>query len=85
MLAALECVDFVTVFEAVTPDEVLRIVQPGICCKGEDYAPSSGRALPEADLIRSFGGQIRFLPLVPGLSTTQRVASLIAAHKNREG
>lgn len=70
MLAALECVDHVLIFDDPTPAAVLAEVRPDIHCKGAEYAPPHGRPVPEADVVRGYGGRIEYLPLVSGLSTT---------------
>ncbi|MEZ4400168.1 MAG: SIS domain-containing protein [Kofleriaceae bacterium] len=76
LLAALECVDAVTVFDAATPVEVLSAVQPDVHVKGADYAPPHGKPIPEAELVRSWGGRVEFVPLVPGRSSTDTLARL---------
>ena len=73
--AALACVDHVTVFDDPTPERVLALVRPGVHCKGADYAPPSGKPIPERAVVESYGGRVVFLPLVPGLSTTGLLAS----------
>jgi phosphoheptose isomerase len=67
VLAALEPVDYVVVFDEDTPEDALRRLRPEIHTKGEDYAQ---RELPERDVVESYGGRVEFLPLVDGLSTT---------------
>jgi len=76
MLAALEVVDHVIVFEEPTPAEVIAAVQPDVHCKGADYAPPNGAPIPEADIVRAYGGRIEFLPLVDGRSTTKTLERL---------
>jgi rfaE bifunctional protein nucleotidyltransferase chain/domain len=71
MLAALACVDYVLVFDEPTPAAVLAELQPDVHCKGSEYAPPHGRPVPEAATVRAYGGRIAYLPLVPGLSTTE--------------
>ena len=71
MVCALECVDYVLIFEEPTPEVALAKLKPDIHCKGAEYAPPHGRPVPEADLVRRYGGRIEFLPLVPGISTTE--------------
>ena len=73
MLAALECVSYVTIFAEPTPEACLHALQPHVHCKGADYAPPHGKPIPEAPLVASYGGRIEFLPLLPGLSTTDLV------------
>jgi D-glycero-beta-D-manno-heptose 1-phosphate adenylyltransferase len=70
MLAGLECVDYVVIFEEATPEESLRKLQPDIHCKGAEYAPPHGKPVPEAPLVLSYGGRIEYLPILAGLSTT---------------
>lgn len=70
MLAALECVDHVLIFDDPTPERVLAAVKPDVHCKGAEYAPPYGRPVPEAATVLGYGGRIEYLPLVPGLSTT---------------
>src|SRR5262245_59132558 len=48
MLAALECVDAVLIFDEPTPTKILSELQPEIHCKGAEYAPPFGRPVPEA-------------------------------------
>lgn len=76
MLAALEVVDHVVVFTEPTPAEVLARVKPDVHTKGADYAPPNGAPMPEADVVRAYGGRIEFLPLVAGRSTTAAVARM---------
>ncbi len=71
MLAALECVDYVIVFDEDTPAESLAMLKPDIHCKGAEYAPPHGRPVPERGVVEGYGGRIEYLPLVPGVSTTE--------------
>ena len=79
LLAALECVDFVTVFDEPTPGVMLATLQPDIHCKGAEYAPPHGRPVPERATVEGYGGRIEYLPLVPGLSSTDVIARVKAA------
>ena len=67
VLAALEAVDLVVVFEQDTPLELLRRVRPKVLVKGGDYRREEvvGREVVEAD-----GGEVVLIDLVPGHSTT---------------
>ncbi|SFQ48688.1 rfaE bifunctional protein, domain I/rfaE bifunctional protein, domain II [Amycolatopsis arida] len=67
VLAALSCVDHVTVFTEDTPVELLRGLRPDIYVKGGDYTPEM---LTEAPVVRSYGGQVRVLGYVPDHSTS---------------
>jgi rfaE bifunctional protein nucleotidyltransferase chain/domain len=73
VIAALECVDAVVVFDELTPEAALARLRPEIHCKGADYAPPHGKPIPEARVVASYGGRIEYFPLVPSLSTTELV------------
>ena len=76
ILAALEAVDNVVVFDEPTPEAALERLRPDVHAKGEDYAPPNGKPIPELDLVQSYGGEVRFMPLVPGSSTTDIVSRI---------
>ena len=71
VLAALEAVDLVVVFEEDTPLELIRQVRPAVLVKGGDYTRDKvvGHEIVEAD-----GGEVILVDLVPGHSTTSMVA-----------
>jgi phosphoheptose isomerase len=75
-LAALETVDYVVVFKEETPEAALERLQPEVHAKGADHEPPDGKPIPELDLVRSYGGEVRFVPLVPGTSTTEIVSRI---------
>lgn len=70
VLAALECVDAVVVFEEDTPATVLRRIRPDIWAKGGDY---SGVPLPEAAVLAEWGGEAVTVPYLQGRSTSALV------------
>lgn len=70
LLAGLACVDAVVIFSEETPEVSLARLKPDVHCKGADYAPPHGKPIPEAAVVAAYGGEIRFIPLVPGRSTT---------------
>jgi rfaE bifunctional protein nucleotidyltransferase chain/domain len=67
MMAALEFVDYVTWFEETDPRRLLSIIKPDIHVNGAEY----GENCIEADTVRSYGGKIHLVQLVPGLSTSR--------------
>ncbi len=77
LLAALEAVDFVVVFDEDTPRDVIRQIKPDILVKGADYRVEDvvGR-----DIVESYGGKVELVPLVDGLSTTHIVQTILAHH-----
>ena len=70
VLAALESVSLVVLFDEATPVELLKRVRPQIYVKGGDY---DIEALEETRWVRSWGGEARALAFVDGYSTTALV------------
>ena len=70
VLAALECVDYVSLVPEVRMTRILREVRPQIYAKGGDYTEES-LDREEHEALRDAGAEIRILPLVPGRSTTK--------------
>lgn len=70
VLEALEYVDAVVVFDEDTPVEAIRRLRPHVWAKGGDYA---GTEVPEAAVLREWGGQAVVLPYLEGRSTTRLV------------
>jgi len=70
VMAALEMVDHVTIFDQDTPYELIDFVQPDVLVKGGDWAPEQ---IVGADLVRARGGVVRSLPFADGYSTTRLV------------
>ncbi|UDG82553.1 D-glycero-beta-D-manno-heptose 1-phosphate adenylyltransferase [Candidatus Vallotia cooleyia] len=68
LLAALESVDYVVMFEESTPIELIRVLCPDILIKGGDYDMDK---LPESKLVRSWGGRALALPFEHDYSTTK--------------
>lgn len=67
ILAALESVTAVSIFDEPTPLSMLEQVRPDIYVKGGDYTIDQ---LPEAELMRGWGGSTLLMPFVDGFSTT---------------
>lgn len=76
MLAALEIVDAVVVFDDATPERMLAAVKPDVHAKGADYAPPDGKPIPEAAVVAAYGGRVEFIKLVPGRSSSSTIARL---------
>jgi rfaE bifunctional protein nucleotidyltransferase chain/domain/rfaE bifunctional protein kinase chain/domain len=73
VLRGLTCVDDVVVFDEDDPRAALRRLRPQVWAKGGDYEVAD---LPEAPLVRSWGGRVVILPHLPGRSTTAVLQSL---------
>jgi D-beta-D-heptose 7-phosphate kinase/D-beta-D-heptose 1-phosphate adenosyltransferase len=79
VLLALECVDAVAVFDEDTPLALLDQLRPDVFAKGADYSVAD---LPEADLLRTWGGQAVVLPYLEGRSTSRLVEEVGAARRS---
>ncbi len=69
MLAAMRCVDLVTIFDEETAAGILEAIRPDVYAKGADYGPA-GRPLPEAEVAHRLGARVALIPLVENHSTT---------------
>jgi rfaE bifunctional protein nucleotidyltransferase chain/domain len=76
LLAALEVVDYVTIFGEPDPVRALALLRPDIHCKGQEYADGT-RPIPERETVLAYGGEVRFLPLLPGRSTTDIIDRIV--------
>ena len=77
VLAAIESVDYVVVFEEPTAERLADLVRPDVYAKGADYAMTGASVdesrLPEARVVSRNGGRTVLIPFVPGRSTTSLV------------
>ena len=83
LLAALRCVDAVVLFEEDTPLKVVQVLRPDVLVKGGDYDPqvtdpSDAKFIVGSTEVRSAGGKVVAVPLVPGRSTTTLVERIQA-------
>ncbi len=67
-VAALESVDYVTIFSENTPENLLAVIKPSIHVKGGDYLPAN---LPEKAVVEANGGKVICVSLIEGYSTTE--------------
>lgn len=72
VLAALRCVDHVTIFDELRVTEVIRKLQPAIYAKGGDYTIDTLDA-GEREALKACGVEVKILPLVPDRSTTRLI------------
>ena len=80
VLAALACVDCVTVFDDDTAERLLCNLQPNVYVKGGDYT----RTEPvEAGAVRAYGGSVRILAFASGYSTSDLVRRIVAGNHSQ--
>jgi rfaE bifunctional protein nucleotidyltransferase chain/domain len=78
MLAALECVDYVVIFDEVTAERVVETLHPEIYVKGGDYGNGGeAKVPPEAAIVEHYGGRVSFIPYLAGKSTTNIITEIL--------
>ncbi len=73
IMAALESVDYVILFDEPTPQLLIEYLQPDILVKGGDWAKA---AIAGADFVKAVGGRVITIPLTEGRSTTNIVEKI---------
>src|SRR5215210_2242986 len=73
VLEALESVDAVVIFGEDTPVRLMRELKPDVYVKGGDYRVED---LPEAEVAREFGTEVRIIPFEPGYSTSALIEKI---------
>ena len=74
VLAALRAVDLVAPFAEDTPEELIRALRPDVLVKGADYAPDQ---VAGGAFVKSYGGRVETIELVPGRSTSSLVERVL--------
>ena len=73
LIDAIKGVAYVTIFDEKSPADLLRRLQPDFQCKGTDYTPDS---VPEADVVRAYGGKVVIVGDPKDHSTTELLAKM---------
>jgi rfaE bifunctional protein nucleotidyltransferase chain/domain len=73
IIAALACVDYVTLFDDPTVDGVLSTLKPDFHCKGADYTPDT---VPERETVRAYGGRVAIVGGDKIRSTSEIIARI---------
>ena len=78
LLASLEFVSYVVIFEEDTPYNLISKIKPDIITKGGDYNPND---VVGKDIIESYGGKVVICPLIEGKSTTNIIEKILQENK----
>ena len=73
IVSGLKCVDLVTIFDDPTVEQIIRAVRPDFHAKGTDYTAES---VPEREIVREYGGQVRIVGDPKDHSSTELIASV---------
>jgi len=79
ILAALDCIDYVVVFDEDTPLELITALRPDVLVKGGDYTPEGvvGR-----EIVESYGGRVELINFVDGKSTTNIINKILESYQD---
>lgn len=78
LLAAMESVDYVVIFDDVTAENILRDLRPGVHCKGTDYTEAT---VPEREVVKGWGGRVAIVGDAKDHSTRQILARIAQIKK----
>jgi D-beta-D-heptose 7-phosphate kinase/D-beta-D-heptose 1-phosphate adenosyltransferase len=78
ILAALDCVDYVTLFDEDTPVNLIQALKPDVLVKGADYTVEG---VVGHDLVEKWGGRVELVEFVGGRSTTTLIDKIIDAYQ----
>ena len=74
VLAGLECVDYVTIFDEPNPLELITALKPDVLVKGADWKEED---IIGADVVKESGGRVIRVELVPGISTSRLIERIV--------
>jgi D-beta-D-heptose 7-phosphate kinase/D-beta-D-heptose 1-phosphate adenosyltransferase len=84
VVAALNCVDWVTIFAEPDPLVLIKLLKPDVLVKGTDWSEEEIVGAPD---VREAGGQVLRIPLVPEISTSvilEKIRTTAASKKTKE-
>jgi len=81
VLAALACVDFVTIFDEPDPLPLIQALRPNILVKGGDWSTD---LIVGKEFVEAQGGSVHSISLIPDISTTKIVERILAQHRQNE-
>jgi len=84
ILAALQCVDLVTVFPQIRATQFLAAVRPAVSVKGGDYTPDTLNE-EERSILNKTGAKIRLIPFEAGYSTSRLIEEICESRSLQRG
>jgi rfaE bifunctional protein nucleotidyltransferase chain/domain len=73
LLSFLPCVDFVVIFNELTPLNLIKALKPDVLVKGADW---KGKEVVGQDLVKSWKGKVKLIPYLKGYSTTKIISRI---------
>jgi D-beta-D-heptose 7-phosphate kinase/D-beta-D-heptose 1-phosphate adenosyltransferase len=81
VVAALDSVDYVTVFDELTPLELIEFLRPDVIVKGGDWAEKD---IVGAETVRKWGGRVAIMPEIEGASTTNIIDKVLQVYRSAD-
>jgi D-beta-D-heptose 7-phosphate kinase/D-beta-D-heptose 1-phosphate adenosyltransferase len=82
VVASLDSVDYVTVFDELTPLELIEYLRPDVIVKGGDWAEKD---IVGAEAVRKWGGRVAVMPEIEGASTTNIIDKVLQVYRSGSG
>ena len=79
VVASLDSVDYVTVFDELTPLELIEFLRPDVIVKGGDWAEKD---IVGAETVRKWGGRVAIMPMIEGASTTNIIDKVLQVYRS---
>jgi len=73
VLSALACVDFIVIFNSLTPLDLIKAIKPGVLVKGGDWKTKD---IVGSGFVLSYGGSVKSLPYIKGFSTSKLIRKI---------
>ena len=74
VLAGLACVDYITIFDEPDPLVLIQTIKPDVLIKGADWEEAE---IIGSDVVRSYGGKVIRIEVVPGISTSRIIQRIL--------
>ncbi|HCI44390.1 MAG TPA: D-glycero-beta-D-manno-heptose 1-phosphate adenylyltransferase [Candidatus Omnitrophica bacterium] len=80
VLAALACVDYVTIFNEETPQKLIAALKPDVLVKGADW---KGKEVAGSDVVREYGGKVEYAKYIPRYSSTNIIEAVLLRRRKK--
>ena len=79
ILSALDCIDYITIFDEDTPLKLIKVLKPDVLVKGKDYKK---REVVGWKAVENYGGRVELINLAEGVSTSSIIDKIVVKHRN---
>ncbi len=84
VMSGLACVNYVFLYDENLPSNSILRLKPNIYTKGKDYNPDNLENMPEAEIVRSYGGRVEIVKSESEISTSKILSSIFKSFKNKD-